>query len=124
ESVPSEGRRVADVGAEWGRSAGESAQLVGTVEPAKVDYAAMLLASLPAQLREELRNGEGARAALVALLLAPKEDVMQQQLEAVRATGAQALAERAKGLVALTRRLGTAFHLPVVDLALPAVKAS
>ena len=123
ESVSSEGRRVADTGAEWGRSAGESAKLVGTVEPAKVDYAAMLLASLPTQLREELRNGEGARAALVALLLAPKDDVMQLQLDAVRATGAQALAERAKVLGALMRRLGAAFHLPVVDLALPAVKA-
>jgi len=124
ESVSSEGRRVADVGAQWGRSAGESARLVGTVDSAKVDYAAMLLASLPAQLREELRNGEGARAALVALLLAPKDDVMRLQLDAVRATGAQALAERANVLGALTRRLGAAFHLPVVDLALPAVKAS
>jgi len=123
EPASSEGRRVADVSAEWGRSAGESANLVGTVDAAKVDYAAMLLGSLPAQLREELRNGEGARAALVALLLAPKEDVMQQQLDAVRAVGAQALAERAEVLAALTRRLGTAFHLPVVDLALPAVKA-
>jgi Zn-dependent protease with chaperone function len=124
ETSASEGRRVADVSAEWGRSAGESAKLVGTVDAGKVDYAAMLLAALPAQLREELRNGEGACAALVALLLAPKEDVMLQQLDAVRVAGAQALAERAKVLAPLTRRLGTAFHLPVVDLALPAVKAS
>ncbi|HTN27572.1 MAG TPA: M48 family metallopeptidase [Burkholderiales bacterium] len=119
-----EGRRVADVGSDWGRSAGESARLVGTVASAHVDYAAALLGSLPQQLREELRNPEGARAALVALLLAPKEDVMQQQLEAVRAAGGQALGERAKTLAALTRRLGPAFRLPVVDLALPAVKTS
>ena len=118
------GRRVADLGSDWGRSAGESAKLVGTVASAHVDYAARLLASLPQQLREELRNPEGARAALVALLLAPKADVMQQQLDAVRGTGAQALGERAKSLVPLTRRLGPAFHLPVVDLALPAVKTS
>jgi len=124
ETASSEGRRVADIGSDWGRSAGESARLVGTVNPGKVDYAAMLLASLPALLREELRNVEGARAALIALLLAPKEDVMQQQLDAVRAAGAQALAERAKTLAPLTRRLGPAFHLPVVDLALPAAKAA
>jgi hypothetical protein len=124
EAGQPEGRRVADVGSDWGRSAGESARLVGTVASAHVDYAAALLGSLPQQLREELRNPEGARAALVALLLAPKEDVMQQQLEAVRAAGGQALGERAKTLAALTRRLGPAFRLPVVDLALPAVKTS
>jgi Zn-dependent protease with chaperone function len=124
QPASSEGRRVADLGSDWGRSAGESARLVGTVASAHVDYAARLLGSLPQQLREELRNPEGGRAALVALLLAPKEDVMQQQLEAVRAAGAQALGERAKTLAALTRRLGPAFRLPVVDLALPAVKTS
>jgi Zn-dependent protease with chaperone function len=120
----SEGRRVADVGAAWGRSAGESARLVGTVDGAKVDYATRLLASLPAQLREDLRNADGARAALLALLLAPKDDVMQQQLEALRAAGSQALAERARATAPLVRRLGPAYHLPVVDLALPALKAA
>ena len=124
EPASSEGRRVADIGAEWGRSAGESARLVGTVDSGKVDYAAMLLSSLPAQLREVLRNPDGARAALVALLLAPKEDVKQQQLDAVRAAGLQALADLANAFAPMTRRLGPAFRLPVVDLALPALKAS
>jgi Zn-dependent protease with chaperone function len=119
-----EGRRVADHGSAWGRSAGESAMLVGSVDGAKIDYAARLLASLPAQLREDLRNVEGACAALIALLLAPKEDVMLQQLDAVRAAGAQALAERARAAAQLVRRLGPAYHLPVIDLALPAVKAA
>ncbi|MGH8675407.1 MAG: M48 family metallopeptidase [Burkholderiales bacterium] len=124
ETAGQEGRRVADAGAAWGRSAGESAKLVGTVDGAKIDYAARLLASLPARLREDLRNVEGACAALIALLLAPKDDVMQQQLDALRAAGAPALAERAKAAAADTRRLGPAYHLPVVDLALPAVKSA
>jgi Zn-dependent protease with chaperone function len=120
----SEGRRVADVGAAWGRSAGESAGLVGTIDGAKVDYATRLLASLPQPLRESMRNPDGASAALVALLLAPKDDVMQQQLDALRAAGSQALAERARAAAPLVRRLGPAYHLPVVDLALPALKAA
>jgi hypothetical protein len=119
-----DGRRGADLGSEWGRSAGESARLVGTVESSHVDYAARLLGSPPQLLREELRNADGARAALIALLLAPKEDIMQQQLDAVRALGAQALADRAKVLAAFTRRLGKGYHLPVVDLALPAIKTA
>ena len=61
--------------------------LVGSMDGAKVDYAARLLAALPRELRESLREPDGARAALVALLLAPKDDVMKLQLDALAAKG-------------------------------------
>jgi len=118
------GRRGADLGAQWGRSASDSAKLVGTLDGGKVDYAARLLGALPPALRDKLRDKDGARAALVALLLAPKDDVMQGQLEALKAAGLGALGAAAAALVPLTRRLGPAFQLPVIDLALPAVKAA
>ena len=94
-----------------------------------MDYAARLLRALPDGLREKLRDSEGARAALVALLLAPKDEVMQAQLDAVKgakgaAAGLGALAEQARALAPLTRRLGAVLHMPVIDLALPAIKAS
>jgi Zn-dependent protease with chaperone function len=117
------GRRGADLGNAWGRSAGESAQLVGAMDGAKVDYAARLLAALPRELRERLREPEGARAAVVALLLAPKEEVLKGQLAALEGKGLAALAEGARRAELLTRRLGPAFHMAVVDLALPALKA-
>ena len=117
------GRRGADLGTSWGRSASESAQLVGSMDGAKVDYAARLLQSLPAGLRELLRDPAGARAAMVALLLAPKEDVMKVQLDALAAKGMGALAQEARAAEAMTRRLGPAFHLPLIDLALPAAKS-
>ncbi len=117
------GRRGADLGAAWGRSAGESAQLVGSMDGAKVDYTARLLQGLPAGLREKLRGPAGARAALVALLLAPKDDVMTVQLDALAAKGMGALAAEARAAEAMTRRLGAAFHLPLIDLALPALKS-
>ena len=117
------GRRGADAGTGWGRSAGDSAQLVGSMSGAKVDYAARLLQALPSGLREKLRDPDGARAAIVALLLAPKDDVMKLQLGALTAKGMGALAEQARAVEPLTRQLGTAFHLPLIDLALPAVKA-
>ncbi len=117
------GRRGADLGTGWGRSAGESAQLVGSMDGAKVDYAARLLQGLPAGLREKLRGPAGARAALVALLLAPKDDVMTVQLDALAAKGMGALAAEARAAEAMTRRLGAAFHLPLIDLALPALKS-
>ncbi len=118
------GRRGVDLGMQWGRSAGESSKLVGSMDGAKVDYAARLLRGLPAGLREKLRDPDGARAAMVALLFAPKDDVMQGQVGALRAKGLGALAEQARAFAPLCRRLGAAFHLPVIDLALPAVKAA
>jgi hypothetical protein len=118
--VPAAGRRSADAGAAWGRSAAESAALVGTLDAGKLDYAARLLAALPVPLREAVRDAEGARAAMIALLIAPKEDVMQRQLEAVgRAT---TLGEKTAELLPFTRDLGLGFHLPVIDLALATVK--
>jgi len=114
------GRRAADAGIAWVRTPEASAALVGKLDAGKLDYAARLLAALPAGLREALRETEGACAAMVALLIAPKEEVMQQQLDAVgRAT---TLAERARSLVPCTRELGLGFHLPVIDLALATVK--
>src|SRR6185436_17698072 len=50
------GRRPADIGSDWGRSAGDSAKLVGTLTASKIDFAARLVASLPAALRESLRD--------------------------------------------------------------------
>jgi Zn-dependent protease with chaperone function len=122
--APVGGRRGADLGHAWGRSALESARLVGSMDSAKVDYAARLLATLPPDLREHLHDPEKAGAALVALLLAPKEDVRGLQLAALECKGMGPLAEGARRAERLTRRLGPAFHMAVVDLALPAIRSS
>ncbi len=123
-AAPVAGRRAADVGSAWGRSAGESAGMVGKLDAGKMDHAGRLLASLPPGLRESVREVDGARAAMIALMLAPKDDVMQRQLAAVAAASPGALAERARAAVPLARALPPALHLPVIDLALPALKAA
>jgi len=115
------GRRLGDLATAWGRTPVQSAALVGTVDAYKVDFAARLLSVLPAPLQETLRTPEGAGAALVALLLAGPEEAMERQLDAI---AGRELAERARAAAPLARRLGAAFHLPVVDLALPALKAA
>jgi len=120
----SAGRRGSDLGTQWGRSAQESAALVGTMDGGKVDYAKRLLAALPPALRDRLHDPDGARAALVALLLAPAADVLQAQLAALKAAGLETLSQNAAALLPLTRKLGATFHLSAIDLALPAVKAS
>ncbi|HEY5897612.1 MAG TPA: M48 family metallopeptidase [Burkholderiales bacterium] len=123
EIAPS-GRRAADLGTAWGRSAAQSANLVGNVTPAKMDYAGRLLAAIPGGLRACLHDAEDAAGVLIALLLAPKEDVMAQQLEALRNGGFARLSERAAAIAPLAASLPPAFHLPLIDLALPALKAA
>ncbi|HEX6690773.1 MAG TPA: hypothetical protein VF110_06435, partial [Burkholderiales bacterium] len=79
-----------------------------------------LLAALPEPLREALREPDGASAAMVSLLIAPKEEVMQKQLAAVAA--ASIFADRTRDLLPFTQGLSLGFHLPVIDLALATVK--
>ena len=117
-----DGRRPGDLSAAWGRSAGASAALVGSMDGAKIDYAARLLKSLPEPLRAGVRETASARAIVVALLLAPKDEVLAQQVAALEAAALAQLAGEARAFAPLTRRLGSAFHLPLLDLALPAVK--
>ena len=123
-AVPPAGRRRVDNGTAWGRSANESAQLVGALQGGKIDVAARFLAALPAGLREQVREPDDACAVIVALLLAPKPEVARDQLAALKAAGLESLANGAAAAAPLTRMLGVGFHLPVIDLALPAVKAA
>jgi Zn-dependent protease with chaperone function len=124
-AVPrAERQRSGDIGYAWGRSAGESVDLVGALDGAKLDFAQRLLAALPPGLHDRLRQPDGARGAIVALLLAARDSVMEEQLAAASAAGAGALAATARALAPAVRSLGPAFHLPVIDIALPATKAA
>jgi Zn-dependent protease with chaperone function len=123
-AVPPAGRRGADVGARWGRTPDQSAALVGSLDAGKVDYAGRLLAALPEPLREALREPGGAAAAMVALLLAPNEQAAAQQVEALKSAGLGELAGLARAAQVHTRNLSLAFHLPLIDLALPAMKGA
>ena len=114
-----QGRRGGDRAAQWGRTPAESAALVGTLDSGKIDYAVRILDQLPVELRAALRDIEGARATMVALLLAEPGVAHMRQLAAVHD---KVLAERAMDLLAHTRGLGAAFRLPVIDLALATVK--
>jgi Zn-dependent protease with chaperone function len=120
----SAGVRSSDAAHAWGRSSVESAALVGTLDAGKLDVAQRLLATLPPELRERMQHADGACAVTIALLLAPRDSVMEEQLAAARAAGAARLAAAAGAMAKELRDLGPAFHLPVADLALPAIKAA
>ena len=123
-TVAPAGRRPGEVDHTWGRSPEQSARMVGKVEPSHVDFAAALLKRLPDALSAQLRDPVGAASAIVALRLAGKDSVEAEQLAALRAQGHEKFADRAKEIAPLVRRLGPAFALPLIELALPAVKAA
>jgi Zn-dependent protease with chaperone function len=114
--------RAVDSGQRWGRSPNESAALVGSVDDRKMEAARRLLAAIPPGVREKLRDADGAAATVVALLLAHNDEVMKSQLEAVTNAGVNRLAVAATEVREQIRELGPAYYLPVVDLALPALK--
>jgi hypothetical protein len=87
-----------------------------------MDVARRLLAGIPESIRERVRDADGASATIVALLLAPVDTVMKQQLEAVSSAGAARVAAAAAEIQPQIASLGPAYYLPVVDLALPALK--
>jgi Peptidase family M48 len=115
------GRRASDFVTAWGRSPDESAALVGTLDAGKVGFAARLLAALPEAVQQNVRNPDDAGAVMVSLLLAEPEDARNRQLQAL---GEAALKQKAIALAPLTRRLGLAFHLPLIDLALASMKSA
>ena len=114
--------RAVDSGQRWGRSPKDSAALVGSVDDRKMEAARRLLAAIPQDVREKLRDADGAAATVVALLLAHNDQVMNSQLEAVTNAGVNRLAVAATEMREKIRELGPAYYLPVVDLALPALK--
>ena len=119
-----DGQRASDIGNAWGRSASESAQMVGSLDAGKVDFAARMLARLSPDFRSAMKEVEGASAVLVATLLAPKADVMAGQVDALRAAQLHAIAERASDLMPQVNALGRGFDLLLIDLCLPAIKAA
>ncbi|MGE0875194.1 MAG: M48 family metallopeptidase [Burkholderiales bacterium] len=118
------GRRKLDGGEPWGRSADAGAAAVGAVDAGNLAFAHQLLETLPVLLLAGAHETANARALILALMLAPTDEVMDAQLDAARAAGAGALADAARALAPDARALGAAYRLPLIDIALPAAKAA
>ena len=95
---------------------------VGNPSPAHVQYAHGLLGSIPPMLRMMAAEHKGAQALALALVLAPDEAERTQQLQALEQRGMAALASLALAPAILVRKLGPAYVLPLLDLAMPALR--
>lgn len=95
----------------------------GRPTPAHVTHAAALLAALPEELRAAAHEAWSARAVVCALLVHPEGAARDAQLARIDARADPGLADATRRLLPLTRALPTAARLPLLDLAIPALRA-
>ena len=92
--------------------------MVGRFGDREVEAAAVLLAALPAEARAALQSRDGAAALALALVMSPRDEVMEREAGAVTQAGAGEWARRARALLPVVRALPVTLHLPAADLAI------
>ncbi|HTQ73429.1 MAG TPA: M48 family metallopeptidase [Burkholderiales bacterium] len=101
-----------------------AAALVGSIgnpTPAHVDHARRVLDDIPAELRTATGSEAGARAAILALLVAA-DDTRVKQLALVRDDSGAAAAEQCARFADALAPLGPRLRFPILALALPTLK--
>lgn len=95
---------------------------IGEPAPEHMEYAAGLLAYLPASVRDALNDAPGAQAAAIGMLLDEEATAAGRQTRALEALGQAELGRRAAHLAPLLRQLGRPYRLPLVALAMPVLR--
>jgi len=111
------------VGGAMGLAAEQAVDQVGSISPAEMGYAASLVDTLPPILDEASRDPFSARSLVCALLLDSNPQVRENQLAILRRdSGDSEMAETLR-LVPAVHQLPDACRLPLLDLAMPALRS-
>jgi len=105
-----------------GAPAATAVDQIGQTTPAHLRHAAQLIASLPAEVVESAHEAYGARAVIYALLIDRDADARRIQLDRLASHADPAVYAEARKLLPLVERVGTGARLPLVDLAIPALR--
>ncbi len=81
-----------------------------------------ILRALPAPIRQACRTSIGARAMIIALLFSPDEEIRSGQWQVIRQMPELDLVRETERLFPLLRDLPRIARLPLIDLALPALR--
>lgn len=101
----------------------QTAAQIGHPEQIHQEYASALIAELPEVVRDSAHDPYGARALLFALLLDDKPEVREVQMQALANLTSTDMVEMTKKLAPTVDALEARVRLPVVDMALPALRA-
>ena len=95
---------------------------VGAVGDQHVAYARSLVERIPQRIRDAIREPWVARAVVLGLLLDEKSETRAAQLEALLALGTAQLPDQVSRAANALRACPPEARLPIVDLALPALR--
>ena len=95
---------------------------VGDVTPKEISYAEDLHDDIPDLLIDASREPFSARALIYALLLDSREDIRNAQLSELQAKAPAADFDETRRLIPVVHELHDAQRLPLVDLAMPALR--
>jgi Zn-dependent protease with chaperone function len=95
---------------------------IGAPDGATLEYAAGVLAYLPASIRDALGSAEGAQAVMLGCIVDAEATARGRQLRAIEERRGEALARKAEVLAPLIAQLDRAYRLPLVALALPVLR--
>lgn len=91
---------------------------VGTIGRGHLMYAASLLSSLPAGLRESVRDPMSAQAVVFGLLLSKTPDVRERQMNLLSTHARPAVHRETLRILPLVKNVGEEARLPLAELAL------
>jgi uncharacterized tellurite resistance protein B-like protein len=102
---------------------GSAIDQIGQVTPAHVEYAAQLIAGLPAAVLESAHEPYGARAVIYALLIDRDAEARGIQLERLARHADPAVCEETRKLLPLVEAgVDAGARLPLIDLLIPALR--
>lgn len=100
----------------------DSLKRVGSPTAVHLDYARQMLASLPESVRADARTAAGAAALVYALLLSADERVRNGQFDGLKAETTPEIFGQTGALFGQVAGFDPAMKLPVVELAIPALR--
>ena len=106
-----------------GLAAEQTVDQVGSVTPAEVGYAGRLVDALPPVIDEASRDPFSARSLVCALLLDSDAEVRENQLGILQRDAGDAEMAETLRLEPAVRQLPDAYRLPLLDLAMPALRS-
>jgi len=95
--------------------------LIGTLNQAHLDYAQKLLSGIPERVRSAVHDPSAARGVVLALLTSREPEVRQKQFQELAASDEHLLHETQE-LAPLLESSPREIRLPLLDLALPALR--